>query len=178
MTDLRVDRERLIKVAAMVGLAILAISILPGLLRTPDPPDLPPDVGFRPSEATAGQFLPSPRRSVDKAGEKSSKDRQETGKAGKKKDHRIRGENRPGRSRKPNQRRHKPGSKAKKDPDPASGPAASVSSPAPAPVPAPAPQPVTSTAPPPVYTPPSPSPPPAPAQTRPPGDGSQEFAPR
>lgn len=58
MKDLRIDREQAIKVAAIVGLLILAISILPGLLRAPEPPDLPPDVGFRPSEVVS---QPSPR---------------------------------------------------------------------------------------------------------------------
>lgn len=50
MTGLRIDRERAIKVAAICGLAVISVSILPGLLRPPEPPPLPPDVGFNPAE--------------------------------------------------------------------------------------------------------------------------------
>ena len=47
MKGLRIDRERALRTAAMVGLLILGISVLPGLLRTPDPPDLAPNIGFQ-----------------------------------------------------------------------------------------------------------------------------------
>lgn len=37
----------------MVGLALIGVSVLPGLLRNPEPPELPPDVGFLPADRTA-----------------------------------------------------------------------------------------------------------------------------
>ena len=58
MKELRIDRERLIKVAAVAGLVVLGLSVLPGLLKTPEAPELPPDVGFTVAETSPRARLP------------------------------------------------------------------------------------------------------------------------
>ena len=57
--SLRVNRSKAIRLLALVGLAATGLSVLPDLLRTPEPPPLPPNVGFRPGEFAA--FSPQPR---------------------------------------------------------------------------------------------------------------------
>ncbi len=52
MKELRIDRDRAIRVAAMIALALIGVSVLPGLLRTPEAPEVPSDVGFLPTEQT------------------------------------------------------------------------------------------------------------------------------
>ncbi len=59
MKGLAIDRERAVKAGAACGLALLAITVLPGLLRAPEPPPLPSDVGFRRSEPSPA-VLPVP----------------------------------------------------------------------------------------------------------------------
>lgn len=169
MKELRIDRERAIKLAAMAGLVILGLSILPGLLRTPKAPELPPDVGFTAAETGPGTSLPDPgkttvKRTAGKAKENAKQNRNP----------------RRARDRKERKPRHKPHRRTPKarrkaaqgrsnppERDATATPAAPatpppvVATPAPAPV-APAPAP----------------PPPAPAPAPSPGDGSQEFAPR
>jgi hypothetical protein len=76
MKQLRVDRERAIRVAAMLGLLAIAASVLPGLLRVPDPPDLPPDVGFLPSDRSSAASLPAPSGRSEDSGSKYGKRRQ------------------------------------------------------------------------------------------------------
>ena len=57
--SLRVNRSKAIRLLALVGLAATGLSVLPDLLRTPEPPPLPPNIGFRPGEFAA--FSPQPR---------------------------------------------------------------------------------------------------------------------
>jgi hypothetical protein len=199
MKDVRIDRARALRVAAMLGLALLAVSIAPRLLRAPEPPPVPADVGFLPSEQSAAGAGPA-------SGELRSKTR---GRAN------LRNEMRPGKqsrggprrgddrqargSRKPGHgdrgRAGRPGERRREDgPSAAAAPAASPStssrppaSPSPPPAPAPSPPPAPAPSPPPAPAPAapptasSPDPPPEasgpPAASTPP-DGSQEFAPR
>ena len=55
MRQIRIDRDRALKVAAMAGMALLGVSVLPGLLRSPEPPEVPPDVGFLPADRALQQ---------------------------------------------------------------------------------------------------------------------------
>jgi hypothetical protein len=174
MKDFQVDRDRAVKVAAMAGLVLLGLSVLPGLLKTPKAPELPPDVGFMPSETALRTTLPTPGKTASRG---TGEDRKRPGSSLQRK-HRSK-KRKPDRVDARKSRKHATGSrkhdgKRSKGGD-SSGPAAPSPvppSPAPAPpsAPAPAPVPAPVTAPPP----PAPSPPPA----TPPGDGSQEFAPR
>ncbi|MGA7397518.1 MAG: hypothetical protein WBW62_08740 [Solirubrobacterales bacterium] len=168
MKDLRIDREQAIKVAAIVGLLILAISILPGLLRAPEPPDLPPDVGFRPSEVVS---QPSPHGVAkpdfvvpsDKPKAPTDRGRTTPGSS-----HRETKEKQPRNAPDRRQSNHKAVSRAPNQP---------IEAPeVPDPVPAPAPA-MPAPAPPPPTLPVAPSPPPPDPEPALPGDGSEEFAP-
>ncbi len=180
MKELRIDRERAIKVAAVAGLVVLGLSVLPGLLKTPEPPELPPDVGFTASETNPGSLLPEPRdpphaRSDDGEGRNEQKRGEEAGerkgRAAKPRDERRR--NRPRVPRKAGRAARTHGGSTRKPAGSGAPAAPAPVAPAPpaavAPAPAPAPVPVA----------PAPAPPPAtPVPNPPPGDGSQEFAPR
>jgi hypothetical protein len=181
MKGLRIDHERAVKVAAMLGLALVSVSILPGLLRTPEPPPLPPDVGFRPIET--GPAAPSasaePPLSVEpEAGPRVSKRDQKRDRRGNQPPVRAesgRGTNNgAGRtnSSRTNARQGR-GGRRRDEPEPV-GPRESKAAPAPEPesMPSAGPAPGYSTAP--AETRPDFAPPPASL----PDDGSQEFAPR
>ena len=58
--SLRVDRERAIRLGAIIGLVLLGASTLPGLLKTPNPPPVPANVGFRPAEMNRFAAQPGP----------------------------------------------------------------------------------------------------------------------
>ncbi len=77
MRDIRIDRARALKAAATAGLALLAISTLPGLLTPPKPPPPPADVGFAPGEVRAGPVLvpPSPPADSSETATRSRKTR-------------------------------------------------------------------------------------------------------
>ena len=60
MKELRIDRDRAIRVAAAAGLALIGVSLLPGLLRGPEAPAVPPDVGFLPAERISAKPAPGP----------------------------------------------------------------------------------------------------------------------
>jgi len=174
MRGVRIDREKALRIGALIALAALGLSTLPGLLRTPEPPPVPPDVGFRPGEFTRAPAGPA----------RSANGSRPKGRRGARPDARREGE-KGGRSRDRAVSTRHPGRRSARDGDrgskrtrtgrsedadgdsvPASAPAApAVSAPAPALPPPPAP-----------VTPPSPARPPAPPP--PPGDGSEEFAPR
>lgn len=167
MKDIQVDRDRLIKVLAMAGLVLLGLSILPGLLKTPKAPELPPDVGFMPSEAALRTSLPSP---VDRDSRRSGRAGADRRTAGKEKDELKRDKSRKllhQNAKRPSKNRREPPDQKPDRPDSSGGTASPTPAPAPpsAPVPAPAP------------APPPPAPAPAPPPPQPPGDGSQEFAP-
>jgi len=171
MKELRIDRERLIKVAAVAGLVVLGLSVLPGLLKTPEAPKLPSDVGFTVAETQPGTRLPDPGELAGSAPERSDPARRskrhgpasKEGKAARDK-HRKHRRERPRNPRKTGksarERTEQP-APAPSNPSPAPPATPSPASPAPVPV-APAPPPAPA----------APAPPPAPA------DGSQEFAPR
>ena len=158
MSGLSIDRIRAVKVAAAAGLALLAISILPGLLRPPPPPAVPADVGFTPAEtATAATGLSTQAPRTTRKGAVSSR--------------RTR--------RRVNSRDARKGESRRRPPDARRGGPSAPSAPrTPTPVQPPAPT-VT-------YTPPAPEPVPPPTapvavppvSPTPTADGSQEFAPR
>ena len=148
MNDLTLDGGRALRLAAVVALVVLAVITLPDLFRTPEPPPVPADVGFRPGETVSA---PPPVPEVQAPTREKPKQRKD-GKRGKPKPDR------------PPERRNRPdrsGGDGRERPE---------APPAQAPVVAPQPAPA---APPPVYVPP---PPPAPAPVLP-ADGSEEFAP-
>ncbi|HMT05418.1 MAG TPA: hypothetical protein PKD76_07735 [Solirubrobacterales bacterium] len=176
--ELRVDRKRAIRIAAIAGLTLLGISTLPGLLETPDPPPVPADVGFRPEEMASYTSVARPEATLRRkaAGGRPTGSGHLRNKAER--------EPRPGErtgSRKGRGPGQGPKRRAGKDAgdEEASGSAALAPSSAPAPA-----LPVTPT---PAYSPPvsNPEPVPSPAVAEPavdppplPSDGSQEFAPR
>lgn len=179
MKGLRIDRERALRVAATCGLALLAATILPGLLQPPEPPPLPDDVGFRRSETAPATLMPAPAvppgagaaEKAERAGPGREGDPPRAG--------RVRRKGRDGKGRRSGiRRKRQTGTKPPDTATPAPAPPTAVPAaplpppPAPAPVAPPAPAPV---APPPAPVPPEPPPPPAGAM---PGDGSEEFAPR
>ncbi len=176
MKELRIDRERAIKVAAVAGLVVLGLSVLPGLLKAPEAPELPSDVGFTTAETNPGTLLPDPAKGVKP--HRTSKESAPGGAGAKvtsrKEDAGRRHRNGSGRKRhrkarkpeKPARKRDRPATSAPAPPVSAAAAPAAPASPAPPPAPAP-------------ISPPSPAPPPAtPAPDPAPGDGSQEFAPR
>ncbi|MBK8293823.1 MAG: hypothetical protein IPK93_03240 [Solirubrobacterales bacterium] len=178
MKELRIDRERAIKASAVAGLVVLGLSILPGLLKTPEAPELPPDVGFTAAETNAGAPLPDPGQAARPSSGKKEPGRNDGQGKGKSDDRNVRRKDRLHAGRKHPRKPKNPdksGQTRGAAPTPAgSTPAGSLpASPAPA---SPAPAPVPSRS--------APAPPrapaaPAPAAPRPPpGDGSQEFAPR
>lgn len=173
--SLRVDRERAIRLGAIIGLVLLGASTLPGLLKTPDPPPVPANVGFRPAEMNRFAAQPGPGEAIRKEAAKKMRERTLKRKqleAGRKRRARKREESRRRRASKRNRKHHRGGDEPAAGPASDSGPTSTISpSPAPAASPSPAP----------VYSPPAsvpPPPPPSPAPTPQPADGSQEFAPR
>ena len=137
MNDLTLDGGRALRLAAVVALAVLGVITLPDLFRTPEPPPVPADVGFRPGETVSA---PPPVPEV----RAPAREKPKRGKDGK------RGKPRPDRAP---ERRNRPD---RSDRDGRERPNAP---PARTPVAAPQPAPV---APPPVYL-----PPPAPAPVLP-----------
>ena len=175
----RVDRERAVKTAALIGLVVLGISTLPGLLRTPEPPAVPVDVGFRPGEMARFAAAPEPEKAAGR--DRAERDRLKTRRREKREAER-KAQRRLERVRKrrvskekgkrPDRKGRSRSSAEGRDgsnpgPDPGVGTSSASGS-----VPAPPPQPV--------YSPPAdaPAPPPPPPPPSPPSDGSQEFAPR
>lgn len=162
-----IDRERAVKLAALIGLLVLGASTLPGLLRTPEPPPVPAGVGFDPAELTGF----SDRQLAD------SRVIPATGKERPEKRAKGAGDARPVRKRKPAER-PEPRESSGRTPAATSPPETTTTSqgPAPASSGATSPAPASSPAPVPAAPPPAPLPP----QTKPPApsDGSQEFAPR
>ena len=176
---IRIDRERALKAGAMAGLAVLGISTLPGLLKTPEPPPVPADVGFRPAEMARYAAGPTPEelaRRRAEAGKKKRlaerKQRRRERAAARKR--RERAAAREKRKAPKNTAGRKEGTGRQREPDP--GVTATASAPPP-------PDSVPAYSPP-AYVPPVSVPPPAPEPTpstpasSPPADGSEEFAPR
>lgn len=170
MKELRIDRDRAIKLAAVAGLVVLGLSVLPGLLRTPKAPELPPDVGFTASETGRGASLPDPAEPSGTVKEEPP----EKG-AG-----RPRRRSRSAKSKRRNQKqgprnRHSKRHRKTDNGRPKQSKPAATSPPAISPAPttpvAPAPPIPAQATPAPAPSPPPPAPPPDP------GDGSQEFAP-
>ena len=151
---LTVDGGRALRLAAVVALVVLGLITLPDLFRAPEPPPLPPDVGFRPGETTApvpagpgaGSVAGRPAETVSRIREG-------------------------GRNTKPRSEPEKRNDRRKRD------------SPARPRDPAPKPEPVTKSppsaapSPSPTVPAPAPSPPPAAPAWPAPADGSEEFAP-
>lgn len=154
LRSLRIDRQQATRLGAMIGLGLLGISVLPGMLKSPEPPPVPPDVGFRPGELAGIAEIPQPStsRRIQKKKKRSM--------AASDRDYTERNRKRPrteDREKKRVRRKERP----KEAPDlsasaTVSVPAPVVASPAP-----PAPLPASPDA----------------VQTHP-ADGSQEFAPR
>jgi hypothetical protein len=182
--SLRIDRERAVKVATMVGLAILGISTLPGLLRTPDPPPVPAGVGFSPAEMAryANQPAPPATHHVKHRRAPEGKRKREPIRKGRATSRRQRRKTRNGDHAKRSKTRDVSGPPAAPDsPDtPSASPPSSPSpSATPSVSPAPTSPPVSAALP--VSPAPSDSPSSTPPQApppSPPADGSQEFAPR
>jgi len=171
MKDLQVDRDRAIKVAAMAGLALLAITVLPGLLHTPDPPKLPSDVGFLPSEIRSTPSISNSDRASAKPREPREKDRKRTGYRRRRGERANRGKVKRNSSRNHSEHAVKRLPKAKSRAEsPVSTPVPTPAVQAPADPPSPAPPTVSAPS-------PTPSSPPVRSPVAP-GDGSQEFAPR
>ena len=172
--NLKVNRERAVRLAAIAALAVLGISTLPGLLRTPEPPPVPANVGFRPSEIS--HYLKEPARSgTGQVPERKTKDTTRSKRlAASKRAAKQRQERRAMERAKMRERRSKDQAKASRKRRRSSGTTVGSSvaiSPSP-------PNPVAA-APASVYAPPpAPAPVPAPPPAMEPGDGSQEFAPR
>lgn len=128
MNDLTLDGGRALRLAAVVVLVVLAVITLPDLFKTPEPPPIPADVGFRPGETVSA---PPPVPKV-RAPAREKPKREKDGKP--RPDRPPEGRNRPDRS----------GRDRKERPE---APPAQASVATPQPVPA---------APPPVYVPPPP----------------------
>ena len=158
--EIHLDGAKAIRAAAGVGLAVLGLSLLPGLLRAPEPEPLPADVGFRPTENLAGTPLPitAPDGTLDPGStllekadpgskEGRSVERARADRAGRADD--------PGRDSDRRRKGRGPDRPTSPGTEPVETPPAPVASPPPVTIP-------------------TPPPPPAPAV----GDGSVEFAPR
>lgn len=145
------DGGRALRLAAVVVLAVLGITTLPDLFRAPEPPPIPPDVGFRPGETTAGMPTYPETEKIDKPDRNRARE--------------DRGERNPGGRRSPEGRprlaqREDPAKASDGRGRPGGGPSQAA---------APAPQPSLAT--------PAPSPPPVTPSPAVPADGSEEFAP-
>lgn len=164
--DLTVDGGRALRLAAVVALVVLGLTTLPDLFRTPEPPPIPADVGFRPEEVTAVAAIPRadmPDR-TDKVSGRAEEVTRRSAKAKKKAAERARPPQPGTRSGSPKRKRRQ----AVRDSGAAGkGPTES---------PASAPAPVASVPQPPVYV-PAPAPPPPDPTPAVPADGSEEFAP-
>src|SRR5690606_4945534 len=62
--EMRIDRDRAIRTAALAALILVAVTFLPDLLRSPEPPAIPPDVGFAPGKPDATSTLPGSGRTA------------------------------------------------------------------------------------------------------------------
>lgn len=156
MGGIRIRWKSLAKVAAALVAAAVALQLLPGLLKAPEPPPLGADVGL-PRVADRGEGLRVERRAERRRAPRSrANGRGDIA-------HAVIGtrtHRRPARR----QRHAHPTPKPPASPPRFHPEPASASTPAPEP---PTPEP-----------PPPPSPPPTPAPTQPASDGSMEFAPR
>jgi len=168
---IRIDREQALKAGALAGLVVLGISTLPGLLKTPEPPPVPADVGFRPAEMA--RYEATPITSVtDREKANRKRQREEAANRQKAKARRAARE----KKRKPAHRKKRMSSpegeagKSAGSIDQAATPSTVTPVPVPTAVP-PSPAPVGSE-----DSNPSPSPMAEPAPS--PSDGSEEFAPR
>lgn len=146
-SDLTLDGGQALRLAAAVALAVLGLVTLPDLFRTPEPPPIPADVGFRPGETAS--VAPLPPKVPPPSGSKEER--------------KVKGKGEPERSSQPPERRKKRERTGRERAEVPS-PTPSAGAGAPQPLPAPAP---------PAYLPP-PAPLPAPAV---PADGTEEFAP-
>ena len=162
--EIHLDGARALKVTAAVGLAVLGISVIPGLLRAPEPEPLPADVGFRPTE----NLDPAP--SVALPLQAQSRGPADGTKPERKKGRRDGRTGRPDRSEARPRPERRGGGRGGKRQD---GPGGSRPGRKPAPEPLVAPPPPAPAAPPPAATWSPPPPQPTPVD-----DGSVEFAPR
>lgn len=168
LRGLSIDRDRAIRMIALAGLLILGLVTLPGLLKTPAPPPVPPDVGFTQREL-ARDADPSPRQQPrDRPDRAAEVGKPVGGKAPADAGRKSLGKAKRQSAPKPKRIRETPEDEIPAGPaaSPVSAaPSATVASP-PVPAPsAPAPGPTA-----------SPAPPAAPPAI--PADGSEEFAPR
>ena len=156
MAGVRIRWRGVARVAAILVVGLVAVRLLPGFLRAPEPPPLAADVGL--PKATPVTEVPE-RPAADRPATRPPKQRRRS--------HPRKSRARPAQDAPASKavigskRRHRVGRVAK----PPSRP-----EPAPEPSPPPVPEYV-----PPAASEPLPEPPPAPSST--PGDGSQEFAP-
>ena len=151
---------------ACVAAAILALALLPALLRTPEPPPLDPDVGLMGLAEGAIPVAGAERRS--------------SGRAEPKQERAVKGGGEKGRDRKRGRkeerqdgRRQRQDEKEPPAPPPTPNPAPS---PPPAPTPAPSPPPAPAPVPPPSPSPPPAAPAPPPEPSGPP-PGVRQFGP-
>lgn len=168
----RIDREQAIKAGALIGLAVLGITTLPGLLKTPEPPPIPANVGFRPADMNSSAAGPAPEKQARQEA-KASQMRLETRRRQERLADRRRRDRAAARKRREAKAMRSDEARKAEPENPSGAPEAQVTTP---PVPA---------SPPPPYVPapvpasvPAPAPPPPDPAPAPPADGSQEFAPR
>ena len=148
---LTVDGGRALRLAAMVVLAVLGLTTLPELFRAPEPPPIPPDVGFRPGETTTETPIYPEAKPVGTSGRNRAREGRRDRKPGEK----PAAEGRRGRAKRDGPGKW-PGDRGR----PGGRPSQAVAA---------APSPSIAT----------PAPPPPPVTTSPavPTDGSEEFAP-
>jgi len=156
MAAVRIRWRGVARAAAIIAVGLIALRVVPGLLRAPEPPPLGDDVGL--PQAISVPVVPTKprgthRRTVPDAPAASA--RIGTGTRHRRRLHHRRAH--PSRA-------HEPAAEAKPPPPPE--PVESAPPPAPEYVPAPAPEAAPE---------PLPAPPPEPRST--PGDGSEEFTP-
>ena len=165
--DLTVDGGRALRLAAVVALVVLGLTTLPDLFRTPEPPPIPADVGFRPEEVTAVAAIP--RADLTERSAKDSGRAREVAKGttkAKRKDAEKARSPQPGVRSDGRKRQRGQGAR-----DSGAAGKATTESPASSPAPAVATVPQL-----PVYV-PAPTPPPPDPTPAVPADGSEEFAP-
>lgn len=169
MKSLRIDRDRAIRTGALAALIMLTVTFLPDLLRRPEPPPVPSDVGFGPAGTGPAYARPGDLPAIASAGRKTRTKHGTTPDDARRRDrrHDAKTGRRPGRSR---DRSGRPKDSPRKGHRAGSAPAPQPAA-IPAAAPPPAPQPVAPVSP----VPPAPDRPPPP---RLPADGSQEFSPR
>jgi len=169
MAGLRIRWRGVARAAAIVAVGLIALRLVPILLRAPEPPPLGRDVGL-PRAGRAAAIVQPPRRAVE--GRRKSAPQSRPSLHAAPAATAVIGIRTPRHLHHRSPPAHKPGTRATPSPAPKPPPEPVERTPPPAPeyVPPPAPEPAPAPTPAPL-----PSPPSAPRSV--PGDGSEEFAP-